>query len=134
MESYQCNGQNETEEAFTSPTRSIQYEKMDKDRNRNNSKINSKTKRKIELSKTAILRSLTLPEYNGSSESISCKTERMEYDDDNEQNGIPRYKLVDSEAQGEHSSTINIDTTTNGNDNRSSSGWMEVQHQRKIQK
>ncbi|KAA6357862.1 MAG: hypothetical protein EZS28_046612, partial [Streblomastix strix] len=33
MESSERNGQNETEEAFTSSTRSIQYEKMDKDMN-----------------------------------------------------------------------------------------------------
>ncbi|KAA6326734.1 MAG: hypothetical protein EZS28_053911, partial [Streblomastix strix] len=61
---------------------------------------------------------------NGSSESISCKTERMEYNGDNEQNGNPRYKQVDSETQSEHSSTINTDTTTNDNDNRCSTKWM----------
>ncbi|KAA6371037.1 MAG: hypothetical protein EZS28_033437 [Streblomastix strix] len=124
MESSKCNSENETEEAFTSPSRFIQYEEMDKDRNRNYSKINSEANRKIELSKTVILRNLTLPEHNGPSESISCETERMEYNDDNEQNGNPRYKLVDSETQGEHSSTINIDTTTNDNDNRCSTKWM----------
>ncbi|KAA6375412.1 MAG: hypothetical protein EZS28_029062 [Streblomastix strix] len=42
MESSKRNSQNETEEAFTSPTRFIQYEKMDKDGNRDNSKINNK--------------------------------------------------------------------------------------------
>ncbi|KAA6367799.1 MAG: hypothetical protein EZS28_036675, partial [Streblomastix strix] len=124
MESSKRNSQNETEEAFTSPTRFIQHEKMDKDKNRNNSKINSETNRKTELSKTIILRSFTLPEHNGSSESISCKTERMEYNDDNEQNSNFRYKLVDSETQSEHSSTINIDITANDNDNRRSTQWM----------
>ncbi|KAA6368459.1 MAG: hypothetical protein EZS28_036015 [Streblomastix strix] len=124
MESSKRNSQNKIEEAFSSPTRFIQYEKMNKDGNRNNSKINSEANRKTKLSKTVILRSHALPEHNGSSESISCKTERMEYNDDNEQNGNPRYKLVDSETQGEHSSKININTTTNDNDNRCSTKWM----------
>ncbi|KAA6389016.1 MAG: hypothetical protein EZS28_015454, partial [Streblomastix strix] len=93
MKSSKCNSENETEEVFTSPTRLIQYEKMDKDRNKNNSKINSEVNRKAKLSKTVILRSLTLPEHNGPSESISCKIERMEYNDDNEQNVNPRYKM-----------------------------------------
>ncbi|KAA6394078.1 MAG: hypothetical protein EZS28_010392 [Streblomastix strix] len=39
MESSQRNSQNETEEATTSPTRSIQFEKMDKDRNRYNTSL-----------------------------------------------------------------------------------------------
>ncbi|KAA6402962.1 MAG: hypothetical protein EZS28_001504 [Streblomastix strix] len=54
MESSQCNSQNETEEAITSSTRSIQYEKMDKDGNRNNSKINSEINRKTKLLKLQI--------------------------------------------------------------------------------
>ncbi|KAA6367346.1 MAG: putative Transposon Ty3-G Gag-Pol polyprotein [Streblomastix strix] len=37
---------------------------------------------------------------------------------------IPDINLIDSETQGEHSSTINIDTTTNDNVNRCSSKWM----------
>ncbi|KAA6382348.1 MAG: hypothetical protein EZS28_022128, partial [Streblomastix strix] len=99
MESSKRNSQNETEEAFTSPTRFIQYEKMDKDRNRDNSKTNSKINKKAKLPKTIILRSFTLPEFNGPSENLSCKTERMEYNDDNEQDCNSRYKLVDSETQ-----------------------------------
>ncbi|KAA6388314.1 MAG: hypothetical protein EZS28_016161 [Streblomastix strix] len=97
---------------------------MDKDGNRNNSEINSEVNKKNELPKTVTLRTLTLPEHNGPSESISSKTERMEYNDDNEQNGNLRYKLVDSETQGEHSSTINTNITTNGNDNRCITKWM----------
>ncbi|KAA6365577.1 MAG: hypothetical protein EZS28_038897 [Streblomastix strix] len=124
MKSSECNSQNETEDAFTPSTLSIQYEKMDKDRNRDNCKINSEINRKTKLSKTVILRSFTLPKHNGSSESISCKTERMEYNDHNEQNGNTRYKLLDSETQGEHSSTININTTTSDNDNGCSTKWM----------
>ncbi|KAA6371077.1 MAG: hypothetical protein EZS28_033399 [Streblomastix strix] len=58
MESCECNCQNEPEDAFTPSTRSMQYEKMDKDRNRDNSKINSEVNRKAKLSKTVKLRSL----------------------------------------------------------------------------
>ncbi|KAA6384841.1 MAG: hypothetical protein EZS28_019630 [Streblomastix strix] len=99
MESSKRNSENETEEAFTSPTRFIQYQKMDKDENRDNSKTNSEVNRKTKLSKSVTLRSITLPEHNGPSESISCKTERMEYNYDNEQNGNLRYKLMESETQ-----------------------------------
>ncbi|KAA6374391.1 MAG: hypothetical protein EZS28_030080, partial [Streblomastix strix] len=120
MESNKCNNQNETKEAFTFPTRSIQYEKMDKDRNGDNSKINSQVNRKTKLSKTVILRSFTLPEYNGPSESISCQTDWNEYNDDHEQDCNIRYKLVDCETLSEHSSTINTDTSTNDNDSRCS--------------
>ncbi|KAA6391457.1 MAG: hypothetical protein EZS28_013019 [Streblomastix strix] len=80
-----------------------------------------KTETEIIVKQTA---SLTLPEHNGPSERINCKTERMKYNEDNEQNGNPRYKLVDSEAQSEHSSTININTITNYNDNGCSTKWM----------
>ncbi|KAA6399693.1 MAG: hypothetical protein EZS28_004780 [Streblomastix strix] len=124
MESSQCNSKNETEEAFTPSTRSIQYEKIDKDRKRDNSQINSQVNRKTKLHKTIILRSFTLPEHIGPPESISCKTERMEYNNDNKHDCNSRYKLVDSETQSEHSSTINIDITTNGNDNRCGTLWM----------
>ncbi|KAA6380472.1 MAG: hypothetical protein EZS28_024000, partial [Streblomastix strix] len=106
MESSKCNRQNQTEEAFTSPIRSIQYEKIDKDRNRYNSKTNSQINKKAKLSKTVILRSLTLSEHNGPSESISSKTERMEYNDDNEQDCNSRYKLVDYAALSGWGSTI----------------------------
>ncbi|KAA6369252.1 MAG: hypothetical protein EZS28_035220 [Streblomastix strix] len=85
MESNQCNIQNETEEAITSPTRHIQHEKMDKSRNRDYYEANSQVNRETKLPKSKILRSFTLAEYNGPSESISCKTERMEYKNDNEQ-------------------------------------------------
>ncbi|KAA6354532.1 MAG: hypothetical protein EZS28_049941, partial [Streblomastix strix] len=77
METEQRNSQNETEEAFTSPTRSILFEKMGKDRNRDNSKKNCKIIKNDKLSNIVILRSLTLPEHNGPSESISSKTEKM---------------------------------------------------------
>ncbi|KAA6356958.1 MAG: hypothetical protein EZS28_047515, partial [Streblomastix strix] len=124
MESSQRNSQNETKEANTSSPRSIQYEKMDKDRNRDNSKTNSQVNWKIIPHKTIILRSFTLPKHNGPSESTICKTERMEYNEDNEQDGNSRYKLMDSETQGEHSSSVNTDTTINDNDNRCSTQWM----------
>ncbi|KAA6394325.1 MAG: hypothetical protein EZS28_010151 [Streblomastix strix] len=48
----------------------------------------------------------------------------MEYNDDNEQDCNSRDKLVDSETHGEHSSTININTITNDNDNRCSTKQM----------
>ncbi|KAA6361762.1 MAG: hypothetical protein EZS28_042709, partial [Streblomastix strix] len=73
MESSKCNSEYETEESLTSPTGFIQYEKMDKDRNRDNSKTNSEVNRKIKLFKTVILRNFTLPEHNGPPENISCK-------------------------------------------------------------
>ncbi|KAA6354671.1 MAG: hypothetical protein EZS28_049802 [Streblomastix strix] len=93
---------------------------MVKNRNRDQSKTNSQIIMKTKQSKTIILRSFNLPEHDGSSESISCKTERMEYNDDNEQNGNRRYKLMDNETQGEHSSTINTDTASIDNVNRCS--------------
>ncbi|KAA6392719.1 MAG: hypothetical protein EZS28_011753 [Streblomastix strix] len=124
MESSQRNSQNETEEAITSSTRSIQYEKMDIDRNRDNSKTNSQINRKTKLFRTIILRSFTLPEHNGPPESISCKNERMEYNDDNEHDCNSRYKLVYSEIQSEYPSTINTDLIINDNYNRCSTQWM----------
>ncbi|KAA6323934.1 MAG: hypothetical protein EZS28_054252, partial [Streblomastix strix] len=44
---------------------------------------------------------------------------------DIEANGNPRYKSVDSETQGEHSSAINTDTFQNDNDNGCSTHWLE---------
>ncbi|KAA6376645.1 MAG: hypothetical protein EZS28_027829 [Streblomastix strix] len=116
MESSKCNSQNKTEEAITSHTRFIQHEKMDKDTNKHNSIKTSQINRKAKLHKNKILRSYILPKYNGPSEIISCKTERMEYNDDNEQNGNFRYKLVDRATQSEHSSIVHTDTTTNDYD------------------
>ncbi|KAA6395236.1 MAG: hypothetical protein EZS28_009237 [Streblomastix strix] len=54
MEYSQRNSQNETEEAITSSARSIQYEKMNKDRIRDLSKTNSQTNQEAILYKTTI--------------------------------------------------------------------------------
>ncbi|KAA6358882.1 MAG: hypothetical protein EZS28_045591 [Streblomastix strix] len=124
MQSSKRNSYNETEETVTSSIRFRQYGRKDKDMKGDNSTINSEVIWKIKLLKTVIIRIFTLPEHNGPSESIGCKTEMMQYNDDNEQNSNPRYKLVESQIQGEHSSTININTTTNDNDNGCSSEWM----------
>ncbi|KAA6357794.1 MAG: hypothetical protein EZS28_046679 [Streblomastix strix] len=48
---------------------------MDKDKNGDNSKINSEVNRKTKLPKAVILRRFILPEHNRPSESVSCKTE-----------------------------------------------------------
>ncbi|KAA6364372.1 MAG: hypothetical protein EZS28_040101 [Streblomastix strix] len=88
MESSKRNSQNETEESFTSPTRFIQYEKMDKDGNRDNSKINNKVNRKTELSNIPTLICITLPEHNRPLESISSSIERLEFNNDIGQNNI----------------------------------------------
>ncbi|KAA6395543.1 MAG: hypothetical protein EZS28_008931 [Streblomastix strix] len=50
--------------------------------------------------------------------------ERLERNNSSGQDSNSRYKLVDSETQGEHSNTININTTTSDNDNRCSTKWM----------
>ncbi|KAA6389779.1 MAG: hypothetical protein EZS28_014694 [Streblomastix strix] len=97
---------------------------MDKDRNRDNSKINSQVNRKSKLSKTKILRSFTHRQCNGQPESINCMTERMEYNDDKEQDFNSRYKLVGNKTQSEHSNRISTDTTTNDIDNRCSTQLM----------
>ncbi|KAA6369093.1 MAG: hypothetical protein EZS28_035381 [Streblomastix strix] len=54
MEPEQFNSYNETEEVAISPTRSIQYGKIDLDRKRDNTKANCQTNREIKLSKTKI--------------------------------------------------------------------------------
>ncbi|KAA6359214.1 MAG: hypothetical protein EZS28_045260 [Streblomastix strix] len=99
-------------------------QQMDKDRIRENSKTESQISKKAKLFKTTIQKKFTLPEHNEPTESISCMTERMEYIDDNEDDCNTRYKFVDCKIQSKHSSTINIDTTTNDNDNRCSTQWM----------
>ncbi|KAA6378678.1 MAG: hypothetical protein EZS28_025796 [Streblomastix strix] len=124
MEYYQRNSQIETEEAITSATRSIQYQKMDKDRNRDNCKADCKIIRESKQFKTIILRSFKPFKHNGPSESISCKTERMKQNDDTEQDSNSRYKLVVFITQIEHSIVIDIDTTINDNDNGCSNNRM----------
>ncbi|KAA6393997.1 MAG: hypothetical protein EZS28_010476 [Streblomastix strix] len=73
-----------------------------------------------EKSETEPKQKLHFPEFNGPSESICGKTERMEYNDDNEQDRNSKHKLVDSEIQSDHSSIVNTDISTNDNDNRCS--------------
>ncbi|KAA6380464.1 MAG: hypothetical protein EZS28_024007, partial [Streblomastix strix] len=127
MKSYQCNSQNKTEEAFTSPTRFVRHEKMDKDWNINNSDANSQSNCETKLSKTTILRCFTLPEHDRPKENISFKIEKLEFNEDNEQDSNSRYELVDSKAQSEHFNIIDINITINENDNRCNTQLMGFQ-------
>ncbi|KAA6387097.1 MAG: putative reverse transcriptase [Streblomastix strix] len=73
MESNKCNSQNETEEAFTSPTRFIQYEKMDIDGDRDNKAsffLNIKDHQKAQAARlrgwntTMIMNKTAIPDIN----------------------------------------------------------------------
>ncbi|KAA6372866.1 MAG: hypothetical protein EZS28_031608 [Streblomastix strix] len=113
MESSKRNSQNEDEEALTFPTRFIQYEMMDKDRNGDKNEVNLKINRKTKLLKTTILRSLTLSELNVQSQCTISKVERMEYNDGNEQYSYFNFNLMDSKTLNELSSIINSNISSN---------------------
>ncbi|KAA6393642.1 MAG: hypothetical protein EZS28_010828 [Streblomastix strix] len=132
MESFQRNSKNGTKEAITSPSRSIQHEKIDKDKNRIFSVTNCKINKETKISKAAILRSFTLPKHDGLSERLSNKTGSLEFYSDNEQNGNPRYNLMNSKTQSAHSSIVNSDTTTNDNDNGCSTKQMRFNIRERI--
>ncbi|KAA6366194.1 MAG: hypothetical protein EZS28_038278 [Streblomastix strix] len=72
MESSKRNSENETEEAFTSPTRIIQYEKMDKDRNKDNISLflnimdhqKAQATRLREWNTTSTMNKIAIPDIN----------------------------------------------------------------------
>lgn len=116
MESFQRNSKNGTKEAITSPSRSIQHEKIDKDKNRIFSVTNCKINKETKLYNAAILGSFTLPKYDGLSERLIYKTDSLEFYSDNEQDSNSRNNLMNSKNQSAHSSIVNSDITTKDND------------------
>ncbi|KAA6376069.1 MAG: hypothetical protein EZS28_028405 [Streblomastix strix] len=102
---------------FISPKRFTRSEKLIKFRNRDNNKAHCQINREIKFFKTIILRSITLPERNGRSESKICKVKMMKCNDVNEQDCNTRFKLVDRQIQSEHSSIVETDIITIDNGN-----------------
>ncbi|KAA6398777.1 MAG: hypothetical protein EZS28_005689 [Streblomastix strix] len=61
---------------------------------------------------------------NETEKALSCKTERLKFNDDNEEDNSSRFKLVECKTQNELSIVIDKDTTTYDNDNGCSTQLM----------